>query len=160
MHLLGPGAGALLGLLLVAALAIASRSSPMSWGPTYTLPALQAQVARQPSAWRTRIVLVRAVALACVSTVSPAPDRPWCLEPSLSDAGPPDSPARLPFSVSTPSPLLAFLQRVPVLAGLVRTPQMLRWGTVATYRIQLRAVRAGSCLAPPCFEAQILDVAP
>jgi hypothetical protein len=54
----------------------------------------------------------------------------------------------------------ALLPDAPLLGGLLPAPRAVGWGTVATYRVELRTVAEGSCGAATCYEAVLLDAAP
>jgi hypothetical protein len=66
----------------------------------------------------------------------------------------------LPLVHVAPQPLVAFLQQVPLLNNLVPVPQALQWGSVATYRVQLRGIPNSICGTGICHEALLLDTAP
>jgi hypothetical protein len=59
-----------------------------------------------------------------------------------------------------PDPLLTFVRWVPLLGGLLPARQVVDWGEVATYRVELRAVTDVPCSASTCYEAMLLDAAP
>jgi hypothetical protein len=60
---------------------------------------------------------------------------------------------------ATPDPLLAVVRRVPLLSGLLPAPEAVNWGTVATYRVQLRVMPDKPCGDTTCYEAMLLDAA-
>jgi hypothetical protein len=128
--------------------------------PVYTVAALQAKVARHPTAWRGRTVLLRAVAVACVPMFGIAPDEPLCLPAGPIDPGPPYPRVWLPLTVGAPNPLLAVLRRLPLAGPLVPAPQALPWGAVSTFHVQLRAAPSDACSSPPCYAALLLSTAP
>jgi hypothetical protein len=154
--------GALLCLLLAGGLAAVALVRPPAHGPVYTVAQVQAQLARRPRAWTGRMLLVRGVAevTVCVSTT---PDGPLLCAPPravLRDAGPPAASGSLPLVWAGPNPLLAVVRRVPLLGGLVPVPQVMDWGEVVTYRVELRTTADGPCGAGACYEAMVLDAAP
>src|ERR1019366_8665142 len=57
-------------------------------------------------------------------------------------------------------PVRTVLGRVPLLSRLVPAPQVLQWGVVATYRVQLVSIPDSICDADTCAEAKLLDSAP
>jgi hypothetical protein len=116
----------------------------------------------RPALWVGRTLLVRGKvvsAIPCIgdracSALAPglwqqnsvAPAMPMAVEPlSLAHTG--------------LTPWFARLRGVPILGGLLPAPQTLRFGAVATYRVQLRARARSICGAGICFEAALVDPA-
>jgi hypothetical protein len=72
-----------------------------------------------------------------------------------------DAPSEpLPLVRPTPSSLWVILRGLPLVGSFVPAPHAIPWGAVGTYRVQLRAVPTGTCLAPPCYEALLPDTMP
>jgi hypothetical protein len=70
-----------------------------------------------------------------------------------------DGASLLPVTGWASDPLLAALRRLPLLGALLPRPQVVRWGALATYRVQLLPVAAGACSVAPCYRALLLDAA-
>jgi hypothetical protein len=145
--------------LLVLVISISHSLATNTGGPIYMVAALDAQLADHPAAWINRTLRVRARAEACLLGMD-GPGAP-CIEqhPVLVDAGLGQPSAALPLRRAHASPLLALLRRLPQVDRLVPAPQAVHWGEVATFRVRIRAVPAGFCAAPPCYQA-LLDAAP
>jgi hypothetical protein len=123
-------------------------------GPVYTVAQVQAGLAHHPQAWVGRTVRMRGVAWRCLG---------WaygpCLIPSpiLTDPG---AYTGLGLTRRTATPLLAFVHALPLVDRLVPLEQASRWGVLASYRVQIRAVPIAACVYWPCYEALLLDAAP
>jgi hypothetical protein len=63
----------------------------------------------------------------------------------------------LPLAWGSQGGVPALLRRVRLFAGLVPAAQVVHWGALATYQVQLRAASAGTCA---CYQAVLLDAAP
>jgi hypothetical protein len=145
---------ATLGLLLAAVLTVAALGSRQELGPAYSVKALQMNLQQAPRRWVGRTVRVRGVAWPC---------REWAYGPCLRrtpylasyGADPGLALARQPAN-----PLLAVVRALPLIGSLVLPRQILHWGVLASYRVQIRAVPAASCSYWPCYEALLLDPAP
>jgi hypothetical protein len=126
--------------------------------PLYSVTELQWQLAHHPQGWIGRAVLVQGSA-GSYHTWSP-PDS-IVLRITLRDPGAPPGTLSLPLAWGNPDPLRASLRHLPLIGRLAPQPQVVRWGTLTTYRVRLRAAPAGgSCSFLPCFEAVLLDAAP
>jgi hypothetical protein len=104
--------------------------------PVATVAQLERALVHDPAGWGGRIVLVRAIAARDVTWQ--APDslvQQLALIDSASTLG------TLPLAVTwgQPDALLATLRRFPLLGSLMPTAQRLQFGTMAVYRVQLRA---------------------
>ena len=145
----------LLSLILAAGSAVyAIRGAPHA-GPVYSVAAVQAGLGRQPAAWVGRTVWVRGVAKGC--GFSAAYD---LCPPALVDAAAPATGQPLWLSHGEASPLWTLLRHSPFLARFAPAPQVLHWGVVATYRVQLHAIPESVCGTAACYEAALLDAAP
>jgi hypothetical protein len=154
--------GVLLGLVLATGLAAVALRSRLDHGPVYTVAQVQAQLARRPRAWTNRALLLRGVAEVAGCVVD-TPDGQLLCGPAravLGDAGPPPTGASLPLALAGSDPLLAVVRRVPLLGGLLPAGQMVHWGEVATYRVELRVMPDQVCGAATCYGALLLDAAP
>jgi hypothetical protein len=49
---------------------------------------------------------------------------------------------------------------MPLVGRFVPRPQVVRWGMVMTYRVQLRPMPATVCGASTCYGALLLDASP
>jgi hypothetical protein len=149
------GLGMAIGLGMAAGI-----GSPRS-GPVYTVGQLRALLTQDPGVWADATVRVRGIAEPCLTSGSPA--RLFYCRQRQQDVlypAPGDASDGLPLAWGTRPAWFAFLRRVPVLGALLPTAQALRWGTDATYRVQLRTpADAGSCDSLPCVEAVLLDAA-
>jgi hypothetical protein len=164
---------ALLGLALASSVLLAvAAGSQVPQGPMYSVAQVQAGLAHSPGSWLGRTVRVRGVAEGCgfppstytageISAGSPASEYlSACLPPHLADAASPATVEALWLADRDQGRLLTLLRRVPILAWFAAAPQALRWGVLATYRVQLRAAPAGSCVFLPCYQAVLLDATP
>jgi hypothetical protein len=151
-----------LSLVLVALLVVPARDRPLHQGPVLTVAAVQVHLAKDPRAWTNRTLLLRGVAATadCVNQLARAGI--VCAPPQavLRDASSSAAGARLPLAVASPDRLLTIVRRVPLLGSMAPAPQVVHWEVVATYRVQLQPVPAGSCGGTTCYEALVLDVAP
>jgi hypothetical protein len=153
--------GGLLGLALATGLAAVALRSRLDHGPVYTLVQVQDRLVLQPRAWVGRPIQVRGRATRCFMLVEHGHVR--CLPlllPRLSDPDADAASAPLLMARAAPDSLLVFVRRVPLLGGLLPAPQVVHWGEVATYRVELRAMPDESCGAATCYEALLLDAAP
>jgi hypothetical protein len=150
---------ALLPLVLgsgITAVCITSHSNRV---PLITVADVRGLLVRSPAAWLGRTVAVRGIAVTSGCQTWPYPENTSCRDwvRGLADSRRTEV---LPLAYGAPNPLLAYLRGVPMLGSLVPPPQLLRWGVMATYRVQLRTASAGSCAYLRCYEAVLLDTAP
>jgi hypothetical protein len=141
-------------LLLIAA----SNPSPP---PVYSEAAVQMNIIRSPGAWIGRTVRVRAlVGNSCATWMGGA--NPACIswQPALLDPSAPSAASALPLVGAPQPPLLAALRQLPLVGGLVQSPQRIRWGALTTYRVRLSVAPTTLCGAVRCYEALLLDAAP
>jgi hypothetical protein len=129
--------------------------------PVYALSQVRAALQHDPGAWVNRTLLVRGLAVAALCAPAPVgppacPAAPFRLA-AVSDAATNDG---LLLRLGTGNRLVTALRRLPLLGTLLPEPQVLYGEEAATYRVQIRAAPAGSCLFPPCYEALLLDAAP
>jgi hypothetical protein len=123
-----------------------------------------AEVDAHLGAWDGRTIWVSGAVVPCVPV--PSAGGGPCAEledPAQSRGINPAAPAGidpLPLVHVAPQPLVAFLQQLPLLNNLVPAPQALQWGSVATYRVQLRGLPNSICGIGVCHEALLLDTAP
>ncbi len=121
----------------------------------YPVGSVQTAVARDPTAWLGRTVLVRSVitidATALCRTAACADTRPVLVDPgAVATSG-------LPLGPGPPSPLWALLRSLPLVRTLAPLRPIPRWGRVAVYR--LRLLRSGTALyCDLCAEGVLLDV--
>ena len=128
--------------------------------PVYAVGAVRAGLSRAPGAWVGRTLRVRAVAdNPCLTWMGGA--NPACIswQPALLDASAPNAAKALPLGAAPQLPLLAALRRLPLTRWLVGTPQQLRWGVPATYRVRLETAPATVCGRARCYQAVLLDAA-
>jgi hypothetical protein len=118
-------------------------------GLVYSVEQVQAELEHHPAAWVGRTARVRGIAILCQH----CSQRQTYLVNG-------DASGVLPLAWGRQDRVLAFLRRVPRVGRLVPAPQSVRWGVVATYRVQLRELPADSCSFAPCNEALLLDAAP
>jgi hypothetical protein len=148
-----------LGLLLTTAPTVATLGNRQEPGPGYSVKELRMSLQHAPERWVGRTVRVRGTAVRC----SDPSGGPHCLYEQarlLGRWGAP-APESLPLEWDGSSPpLVAALRQLPLLGQLMPAPQVLRWGAVATYRVQIRALPITSCGNRPCYEAVVLDAAP
>jgi hypothetical protein len=127
--------------------------------PLYSVATIQRLLAQHPDALVGKPVWVRGVANDC--GFPPSAYFAGCLPPHLADAASPATVEALWLANRDQGRLLSLLRRVPILAWFAPAPPALHWGVLATYRVQLRAAPASTCVFLPCYEAVLLDdVAP
>lgn len=133
-------------------------------GPVYSVAAVLDHLERGPHAWIGRTLLVRGRIIPCtpieISSGAPCP----MLVPGtpvLSDASssPRTMTDALMLTQGSSDPLLAQARRLPLLGDLLPAPQVLIWGVVGIYRVQLRPMADSNCGAGECYEAVLLDAA-
>jgi hypothetical protein len=146
-----------LGLLLATVLTVAALGSHRSHGPVYSVAELRSHLAEDPQAWVGRIAGVRGIAVGSSCKPWPSPENTSCQGWQPSILLDPGQLIRLPLTLGAPNPLLALLLRLPLAGQLVPPPQVVHWGAVATYRVQLRTAPASSCPSPPCYQALLLS---
>jgi hypothetical protein len=135
--------------------------SPWSYHTTERRFAVWGYRAQRQGGSPGRTVRVRGVAVACLSSGSPARVLNCHRQPlELRDPGLGGASDALPLRWGSQPSWLAFLRGVPVLGRLLPAAQAPHWGAGVTYRVQFRAVPADSCPSPPCYEALLLDGAP
>jgi hypothetical protein len=141
----------LLGLLLAGGLAVAAFAWSLDRDPLYAVAQVQAQFAHHPATWVGRAIMVQGVVVAGNPVDYPSP--------SLVDR---DARAvdPLPLTRRGPDPLRALLRGLPLLGSLAPRAQVIRWDTVAVYRVQLLVQGRAHCGAGICDEAVRLDAAP
>jgi hypothetical protein len=123
--------------------------------PVYTVAALRTHLAQDPEAWVNRPLRVRALAEICSTWLGSVAASP-CIDtqPVLADPAP--TGVSLPLAWGSAPPVVAFLRRLPLLSAVVPAAQAPRWGALAVYRVQVRALTCGPA-QPPCYEALLLD---
>jgi hypothetical protein len=155
--------GGLLGLPLASGLALVALGSRPHHRPVYSVAQVQAQLLRRPRTWTNRALLLRGVALTAGcpmdGTIGAWLGCPPPLQTVLADADPKVAVAPLPLAWAGPGPVLATVRRLPLLGDLP-APQVVDWGEVATYLVELRAMPDEVCGAATCFEALLLDAEP
>lgn len=127
----------------------------------YTLAAVRARVANDPSGWLGRAVRLRATPARqwCFDWVLPANGTCRLSAPALLAAEPGDRGAPLPLTWGDASPLLALLRRAPLLGALAPRPQAITWGTPGIYRIEFTGTPCLAGQTDPCYQAVLLDAA-
>jgi hypothetical protein len=130
-------------------------------GAVYTVAQLRAHLRQDTRGWVGQTLWVRGQIAGCRG-ILPAGAHSVCREWDqyyLTDATAPATEP-LPVKRENPSPLLAALRRLPLASWLLPGQQQIRWGTLTTYRVLLRATTALVCRTSPCYEALLLDAAP
>jgi hypothetical protein len=154
-----PLLGCLVGLVLLTGLVVAAGGSQAAQGPVHTVADLRERLIAQPAAWVGRTVRVRGIVLfsGCLAWDAgggaPCPDSSVYLLDQ-------DGAHLLPVVVGKPDPLLAAWRRLPLAGKLVPAPQQIQWGALTTYRARLSAAPTTLYATPPCYAAQLLDIAP
>jgi hypothetical protein len=145
---------AALGLRRATVLAGAALGDRQELGPVYAVRELQMSLQHAPGRWVGRTVRVRGVAWPCRGWASgPCSGR----SPFLADVG---ADAGLARARQPATPLAVAVRAAPLVGGLVPAGQALRWGVLASYRVQIRAAPIAACVYWPCYEAVLLDAAP
>jgi hypothetical protein len=124
----------------------------------YTVRDLEAQVARAPASWLGRRVQVRGIAFGCWLWGGPGPGVCVRWQPALVDQSGLALP--LPLVADAPDPLRALVRSLPLAGRLAPPAQTIQMGSLATYRVEIRAAPAMVCGVPPCYKALLLDAAP
>jgi hypothetical protein len=122
-------------------------------GPVYTVAALRAHLAHDPHGWVGRPLWVQGLVVSSVRIHSPDVGSIVLAQPHLID--PVRTAVTLPLLRAGADPLWRRLRRLPLLARLLPSPQRVQWGTLARYRIVLRA--EGSFETPGGYGAVLLD---
>jgi hypothetical protein len=147
-----------LGLVLAAVLALVALDRPFDRSPVYSVADLRRHLAQDPRPWLGRTLLVRGAAIA-----------PGCREEAgtlvlcspqvvfLADPGPELAGASLPLVSARPDPLLTLVRHLPLIRSVAAPPQVVHWGQVAVYRVQLRTLADAS--AGSAHAAVLLDAA-
>jgi hypothetical protein len=132
--------------------------SPAATSPLYTVTALRSGLENAPLAWLGRTVLVRALVQGCpFPPYTPTYD---CSPASLVDGGISATEGGLPVVWAGIDTFRGSLRHIPLLDRLLPAPQVLHWGVVATYRIQLQVAPCGAGTRAPCYAAVLLDAVP
>lgn len=76
--------------------------------------------------------------------------------PVLTDPGADDG---LALASQMQHSLAAFVRALPVVGRLAPSGTPIRWGVLASYRVQIRVVPAPSCTYWPCYQAVLMDAA-
>jgi hypothetical protein len=149
-----------LGLVLVAVLAMVVLDRPFDRSPVYSVAQLHSHLEKDPRRWLGQTLLVRGAVFArgCreeAGTLVLCSPR----QVVLTDAGPTLTVAALPLASARPDPWLTVVRHLPLLGGILPPPQVVHWGQVAVYRVQLRTLvdTAGGRAA---YAALLLDAAP
>ena len=125
----------------------------------YTVAQVRAGLARNPRAWVGRTVLVRGTMVVMVFACPYGGDGFKCGALQWEELDP-DAPGPQPLILApaSASPLLTFLQRLPLVGSSMPSAQPLREGP-GVYRIQLRAPSHCPFPAanPSCASALLLD---
>lgn len=123
-------------------------------GPVYTVAEVQRQIARDPTEWVGRTVLVQGWAVVDHERVDPntVDTLDTLIDPRAQSWLP-----RLLVIRGRADSLLVLLRRVPLLARVAPRPQVLQRERPAIYRVQLRLLPGHPCAA--CIEAVLLDAA-
>jgi hypothetical protein len=77
----------------------------------------------------------------------------------LADLGPSLAVVPLSLAPAGTDPLLAAARRLTLVGSVLPPPQVVHWGRVAVYRVQLRAL-PGAFGGSASFQALLLDAAP
>ncbi len=140
-------------------------------GPVYTVAQVQADLARQPTSWAGRTLLVRGIAVESFWATGPTTAvGHLCYLPSSSSPGPcpliapngatvylallddsvmhpPAKTTALLLAVQpvTPNPLIALARRLPSLAPFLSAHRQVPGSVPHLYRIRLRSARSTPC---------------
>jgi hypothetical protein len=123
--------------------------------PVYTVTMIQARLRHAPQPWVGRTLRLQGIAACCFLYGSPRAGLP-CLAAQSTPFDPCPEDAAFPLQ-SSPRPQSRFLQALSTLPliGHLRGPdQVVRWGAVATYRVQLHPFSAG---CPGCYAVVLTD---
>jgi hypothetical protein len=159
----------LVGLLLAALVGLTAHQGPAR---VYSVATAHAALARAPGHWIGHTLYVRGRLDACPRAPAPCPLwQPRLFEPTVATGR-----GAVPVALLPSESWLLPLRRLPLLGALLPAPRVVRWGTVGTYAVQIRAqplspclwYRCGgdadfaafSCAAATCYEALLLDAMP
>ena len=125
-------------------------------GPVYAVATLRVQLERDPRAWAGRMAWVRAIAEVCRLPMdgpgSPCRER----QPVLVDDLAGSEIGVLPLEGVRVSSLWSALGRLPLIGRLVPPPPAVRWGSMATYRVQVQRLPCPRPAGGACFAALVL----
>jgi hypothetical protein len=142
-------------------LGLQSVSAVEAGGPVYSIAALDAQLARVPTAWLGATGQVRAVlSQACLATTHSYPPSCAIEQLTLADPNPASTAPALPLAWDPQSTAVTGLRRTPRLRAQIPPVQTLHAGGPAVYRIK---VRHGPCVQSPatvCYGAILLGAVP
>jgi hypothetical protein len=149
-----------LGLVLVAVLAMVVLDRPFHRSPVYSVADVRSHLLEDPRGWLGRTLLVRGetIARGCREE---AGTLVLCSPQvvSLTDPDPTLAGASLPLVSARPDPVLTIVRHLPLVRSVAVPPQVVRWGQVAVYRVQLRTL-ADTSGGSASYEALLLDAAP
>jgi hypothetical protein len=123
--------------------------------PVYTVTMVRAGLRHAPRLWVGRTLHLQGTAACCFLYGSPRAGLP-CLAAQSTPFDPCPEDAALPLQ-SSPRPQSRFLQALstlPLIGPLLAPAQVVRWGAVATYRVQLRPFSAA---CPNCYAVMLTD---
>lgn len=172
----------LVALMLAGGAGVAIARGSGSFSQVYSVREVRAGIARHPSAWLGRTVLVRAIASGAWLPLAiggpgsgsgftvmwfyggrgrPLPSTRTILPSALLTDSSTQAPAAgLPLAFGGEDPLLSFLRRLPWIGRFMPRPRSLNWGSPAIYHVRLQSAPAGSCGHAICYEAVLLDAVP
>ena len=133
-------------LVGVSGYAIAARGNNANKARVYSVTAARATLTRVPELWVGRTLYVHGRLDGCPPVPAPCPV--W--QPRLFDPTRASGRGALPVERLPSDSWLVPLQRLPVLGAYIPAPPAVRWGTVATYKVQVRALPLTPCLWYRC----------
>ena len=128
--------------VVLACAAMAALITQGSQGRVYSVAAARATLLHDPQRWVGRTIAVHRRLDGCPA----APVRCPLWQPSLFDPASVSGRAALPVARLPPDSWLAAARRLPVLGTFISAPRIAPWGTLATYRVQIRVLPVTPCL--------------
>ncbi|HWE64224.1 MAG TPA: hypothetical protein VHB98_21135 [Chloroflexota bacterium] len=147
----------LLSLVASIGLGVRAMRERRNHGPVYRVAPVASRLSRDLEEWLDHTLLVRGVATVTTCTAPATGVLCWSPRFTLSDAERVKMRDRLDLAWTGGGSLLTFLRRLPVVRAMAPRSQMVRWGLVTVYRVQLLIERPCSSA---CYEAVLQDATP
>jgi hypothetical protein len=121
----------------------------------YSVAQVQAQLAQNAPVWLGRTILVHGIVVGEPTAGASSRTDTW--SPILVDAHRTVGVSPLPLAKGELDPLRALLRRLPWLGSRVAGEQVVHWGEIGDFRVQLRAQVPARCGHAVCYAAIVLD---
>jgi hypothetical protein len=141
-------------LTLVGCLATLSVRDRGRRGPVYSVPQMEAYLARDARSWLGRTIVVHGLVVGVPVAGSVSRSDTWT--PILVDAHGANGVDPLPLAVMDKDRLQALLRRLPWLGSRMPGEPAVHWGEIADFRIRLQDRIPATCGRAECYEAVVL----